>query len=374
MSQVSGINISNQSPTQTGGSRRTVLDLPSRSERAKTWFTHEVKEGDTIKSLAKEFGVSRSEIRRSNGLRMMQKLDPGSLIIIPGEKPSSEPAETVPVEQPELVKEDLPATLPAGHALPDTVPVEIPQFTSEDLLPLPEKGFDQISYAVENKDTLSRIAKRFYTTVGEIKSLNGLKSNFIRKGQMLKINPGTSTDKGYKSGKTLYSYLVTYADVLRGNKALDIIAAKFSGKGNAEVITAKDIVSVNDLDGKPLYVGQHIWVTKANIIGKEASWYGPGFQGRSMANGRPYDMNKICCAHRSLPFGTKLSFRNVLNGKEVHDVPVWDRGPYVNTDRREFDFSKAVADDLGMIESGVVKIEAIITSLPKMPDLPPLTT
>jgi len=57
-----------------------------------------------------------------------------------------------------------------------------------------------------------------------------------------------------------------------------------------------------------------------------ASWYGPGFNGRKMANGQIYDMNDISVAHRTLPFGTKLRITNLMNGKSII-APVLDRGP-----------------------------------------------
>ena len=34
-----------------------------------------------------------------------------------------------------------------------------------------------------------------------------------------------------------------------------------------------------------------------------ASWYGPGFHGRTTANGERYDMHGLTAAHKTLPFG-----------------------------------------------------------------------
>jgi LysM repeat protein len=42
-------------------------------------------------------------------------------------------------------------------------------------------------YSVKSGDTLSGIAQRHHTTVAKIKSLNALKSDTIRVGQVLKI-------------------------------------------------------------------------------------------------------------------------------------------------------------------------------------------
>ena len=61
---------------------------------------------------------------------------------------------------------------------------------------------------------------------------------------------------------------------------------------------------------------------------QEASFYGPGFYGKRTACGVAYTRETLGVAHRSLPCGTKVTFRNPANGRTV-TVPVIDRGPYV---------------------------------------------
>lgn len=58
----------------------------------------------------------------------------------------------------------------------------------------------------------------------------------------------------------------------------------------------------------------------------EISFYGPGFYGRRTACGHAYTKTIMGVAHRSLPCGTKVSFKH---GSTVITVPVIDRGPYV---------------------------------------------
>ena len=90
----------------------------------------------------------------------------------------------------------------------------------------------------------------------------------------------------------------------------------------------------------------------------EASWYGPGFQGRKTASGVRFNMNALTAAHRSLPFGTQVRVTNVENGRTVV-VTINDRGPFAGG--RIIDLSKAAAGRLGMIRQGVarVRVEAI---------------
>lgn len=74
-----------------------------------------------------------------------------------------------------------------------------------------------------------------------------------------------------------------------------------------------------------------------------ASWYGGKFHGRRTASGTRYNMHSMTCAHKTLPFGTKLLVKNPSNGKTCQ-VTVTDRGPYYG--KRVIDLSKAAADRL----------------------------
>ena len=90
----------------------------------------------------------------------------------------------------------------------------------------------------------------------------------------------------------------------------------------------------------------------------KASYYSNGLHGRRMSNGERYDCNAFTCAHRTLPFGTRLKITNPRNGKSVI-VRVTDRGPFVRG--RVVDLSYAAARELGTIASGVayVKVELV---------------
>ncbi|MEW5821066.1 MAG: septal ring lytic transglycosylase RlpA family protein, partial [Cyanobacteriota bacterium] len=90
----------------------------------------------------------------------------------------------------------------------------------------------------------------------------------------------------------------------------------------------------------------------------QASWYGPYFHGRRSADGSRYNMYEMTAAHKSLPFGTIVKVTNVNNKKECI-VKITDRGPYIHG--RIIDLSKAAAQQIGMLGSGVanVKVEVI---------------
>ena len=86
-----------------------------------------------------------------------------------------------------------------------------------------------------------------------------------------------------------------------------------------------------------------------------ASWYGPGFEGNSTANGDVFDPNLYTAASRDLPFGTWLY---VTYGGRGVVVLVNDRGPYV--DDRILDLSQAAAESLGISGLGWIEAEILI--------------
>lgn len=84
-----------------------------------------------------------------------------------------------------------------------------------------------------------------------------------------------------------------------------------------------------------------------------ASYYGDAFHGRKTASGEIFNMRHRTCAHRWLPFNTKLLVTNLTNGRKVV-VRVTDRGPWKSA--RMVDLSKQAAIDLEMIKSGVARV------------------
>lgn len=81
-----------------------------------------------------------------------------------------------------------------------------------------------------------------------------------------------------------------------------------------------------------------------------ASWYGGHFHGRRTASGERFDMHALTAAHPTLPFGTLVRVRSLVNGREV-DVRINDRGPHIK--QRVIDLSRAAAQALGLLQSGL---------------------
>jgi len=89
-----------------------------------------------------------------------------------------------------------------------------------------------------------------------------------------------------------------------------------------------------------------------------ASWY--GYECSKTASGERYDPKSMTAAHRSLPFGTMVRVTHLGNGREAI-LRINNRGPF--TKGRIIDVSKAAAQQLGMIKSGVAKVEVSVIAL-----------
>lgn len=75
------------------------------------------------------------------------------------------------------------------------------------------------------------------------------------------------------------------------------------------------------------------------------------WQGRRTASGQPFRPDGFTAAHRTLPFGTRLTVANPRTGASV-GVVVNDRGPFVRG--LDIDLSRGAARAIGMTGTGTV--------------------
>lgn len=85
----------------------------------------------------------------------------------------------------------------------------------------------------------------------------------------------------------------------------------------------------------------------------KASYYGPKFYSKKMADGTRMDPQSNAAASKTLPLGTKAKVTNLENGSTA-TVEIKDRGPYV--ENRIVDVSPKTADQLGLKENGTAPV------------------
>lgn len=99
------------------------------------------------------------------------------------------------------------------------------------------------TYKVQKGDTLSKIASKYNTSVQDLRTMNGLRSDFIYENQTLKVSPETKSQAPQSA---------TYT-VVKGD-ALIKIANRFQ-------VTVGELKQWNNLDSNLIYVGQVLKVS-----------------------------------------------------------------------------------------------------------------
>jgi rare lipoprotein A len=158
----------------------------------------------------------------------------------------------------------------------------------------------------------------------------------------------------------------TAGTVTRSNTALAILAATILVGGTATEASARSIrhhhyrhhhhqakasegtsgSSWRDANASVGATGGHSFTGVASMYGNES--------GSKTASGQRFNENAMTCAHRSLPFGTKL---RVSHGGRSIVVTVNDRGPFVRG--RVLDLSTGAARALGISGLGQVTAEVM---------------
>ncbi len=94
-----------------------------------------------------------------------------------------------------------------------------------------------------------------------------------------------------------------------------------------------------------------------------ASWYGEGYRGKTMANGQPFDPDKMTCATYLYPLGS------VIEVTPIHPTPslrksvivtVTDRGPHI--EGRHIDLSRAAFGAISPLEKGLLGVRVRLIS------------
>jgi membrane-bound lytic murein transglycosylase D len=134
--------------------------VPERERRTKV-VKYKVKQGDSLASISKKFGVSSKSILAANGMKSESQVAAGKVLKIP--TPAREKGTQVASGKKGKSKK--------AAAEPATIKVTV------------KKG-----------ETLTQIAKRYNTTPTEIKKMNNLQGSQLRSGQVLKVrNPNAET-------------------------------------------------------------------------------------------------------------------------------------------------------------------------------------
>src|SRR5690625_1188269 len=114
-----------------------------------------------------------------------------------------------------------------------------------------DKESDTTTYTVKSGDTLSHIARKYKTSVSELKKLNHLKSDLIYVGQKLKVNGSSSSKPETKPTTPAPSTGSTYT--VKSGDTLTYIARQYK-------TSVSELKKLNHLKSDLIYVGQKLKV------------------------------------------------------------------------------------------------------------------
>jgi LysM repeat protein len=128
-----------------------------------------VQRGDNLYRISLRFGTTVSELQRLNGIWSWW-IHVGQVLAVPGD------CRPVPTPKPTKVQ----STKQSGHGQPKATP-------TPDQSGSGSTDVGQKYYAVRRGDNLFRIGLRFGVSVPALQAANGLRSNLIYVGQVLRI-------------------------------------------------------------------------------------------------------------------------------------------------------------------------------------------
>jgi len=127
------------------------------------WQTYTMRIGDKLDKIATKFGMTLAKLKEVNGIFGKAKAKPGLPLLVPGQK-GGEPLDMAALpEQPQVAQQARPAEPATSTTASQT-------------------------HTVRKGETLPMIAKRYGTSVAELKRANHLRNDKLSAGQHLAVS------------------------------------------------------------------------------------------------------------------------------------------------------------------------------------------
>lgn len=231
------------SASQGGSSRSQPAGRASANPASPAPESYRVRRGDSLSVIARRFGTSVGAIRRMNGLRG-SRIHPGQVLKLSESPPApKQPAGPDPTASAK------------AKAQPGSTQAPAPQAKAEASTPSPQAPAAQPKlYRVRRGDSLTIIARRFGTSVGEIRRANRLKGSRILAGQRLKIPiRATAQANRQTAGSESTSGAANGRYRVRRGDSLGAIAKKFG-------VSVRQLRAANAIRGHLIHPGQTLIV------------------------------------------------------------------------------------------------------------------
>ena len=220
------------------------IGVPYKAPNGLITNTYVVQKGDTLYSIANKLGTTVSELKKENNLTS-NTLQIGEVLRIPT-KEIYEEEENIYI----VKKGDSLYSIAKKYNTTVEELKRINNLTSNILsigqvLKLPsdkannvEKEENTISYTVQKGDSLYSIARKYDTTIDRIKDLNNLTTNLLSIGQVLLIPTDTNLETTYtvQKGDSLYSIAKKYNTTVDRLKQLNNLTSNLLSIGQILIV------------------------------------------------------------------------------------------------------------------------------------------
>ncbi len=180
--------------------------------------THLVKQGETLFSLSKKYGLTVAELRLLNNMTSSSVLQYGQEIIVSGDVKPQDPV-TISSTKQKVTEEDTPSR---------------------------ERSAPASYHTVQSGQTLYSISKLYNTTVSNIQKWNNMNGTNLEVGQRLIVSPSANSQTQQSSGS-----LMTYT-VKKGDTLFSI--------ANNNGISVSELKKFNNLSSNTISIGQKLRV------------------------------------------------------------------------------------------------------------------
>ncbi|MFA6277942.1 MAG: LysM peptidoglycan-binding domain-containing protein [Pedobacter sp.] len=319
---------------------------------------HVVKAKDNLNMLAEKYGTTVNEIKKANNLTSIN-LQIGQVLKIPAN------GNTAVQETPTV----------------NTPVVSKPVLANSD-------NSTAIEHAVKPKENLNLLAEKYGTTVDEIKRLNGLSSNNLQIGQVLKIPSATINTSEAIIEKVVptptpksYQKPVNETSTQASNAAAGFEHTVIAGEtiytiAKKYALTTYQLKSFNSLTSNELIVGQKLKIIGAkqgtgetpedenagsdsNTIKDPSLKYAPSRYGLTQIeekgtavwiSDQDLDPTKMLILHRTAPIGTIIKITNPMSNRSTFAKVVGKFTENESTKDVIIVMTKAVADAVGALD------------------------
>jgi len=247
-----------------------------KSPKETSWVKHRISRGETVSTIARKYGVSQSAIIQANNMRRPYRIIAGKTLMVPVPLDRSSGYANVNRTYDLTGKyyivrpgDNLSNIAGAFGTTPEKI-ASYNNLTSKHRINVGQKltipghsggqvsGGDYFVHSVRKGETLSRLAKKYSTTISNICRLNSMSSRTILLiGQKIKI-PGRKPTESYASSSSKSSGSFIYHTIRKGQN-LSVIASKYG-------VTVAELCRLNGISKwRTLAIGQKLKIPGTTV-------------------------------------------------------------------------------------------------------------